>query len=342
MKQNALDNLEVVCKRKYLVRDFYTRYQEEFKLQLLNGAETLDSKITEPYINRPGMALAGFLDVYTHQRVQLIGTTEWSYLESVGKDRRMEIFDRLKKYPSPLWVVTHDLPAHNELVEMCTELKIPIMSCQKPSITLIRSLQKILENWFAPYVNVHASLVDVYGVGMLYVGQSNIGKSECALDLVERGHRLVADDAVRLTRIGDSIIGKSSNIIDHHMEIRGVGIIDIKSMFGIHAVRKVKKVEIIVDLQLWNAETSYERTGLGDATRQIMGIPVNTVQIPITPGKNMTVISEVIAMNMLMKMNGIDSAAEFNNKLIDIIAAKKSNAYNEMAMDHENSTDFYE
>ena len=341
MSINALENLEIVCKKSYLVKDFYTHFQKKFKLTLLTSFDTLESTITEPYINRPGLAMTGFTEVYSHQRVQLIGTTEWSYLESAGPDKRKEIFNRLKQHRSPLWIVTRGLKVHSELLDMCIELEIPLLSSQESTIKVIKSLGSILENWFAPYTSVHASLVDVYGVGLLYVGQSNIGKSECALDLVERGHRLVADDAVRLTLIGNSIIGKSNNVIDHHMEIRGVGIIDVKSMFGIHAVRKVKKIEMIVELQLWKPDVSYDRTGLGNESVNIMGVSIPKVTIPITPGKNITVISEVIAMNTLMKLNGVDTAEEFNKKLISIIAAKKSGESLEVRS-HALNSDFYE
>jgi HPr kinase/phosphorylase len=339
----SLEQVEIISKKSLPVRDFFNSYQKELQLTLVSSPDTLDNFIPEPNLNRPGLAFAGFTEVYSYQRIQIIGSTEWSYLESVGPEKRFEIFSSLAKYHSPLWLLSHKLPPHQELLEMCERTGSPVMVSSQPTLNLARTLQRVLEEWFAPFCSVHASLVDVYGVGMLYIGQSNIGKSECVLDLVERGHRLVTDDMVRLIRIGDSVIGKSNNIINHHMEIRGIGIIDIRSMFGIHAVRKVKKVEIIVELQQWQPEQSYERTGLDDQHVEIMGISIPKVVIPILPGKNITVISEVIAMNTLMKMNGIDVAAEFNKNLLKIISDKKKKKSN---MDHMYSewlgSDFYE
>jgi HPr kinase/phosphorylase len=252
----------------------------------------------------------------------MVGSTEWSYLESVGQEKRKELFQKLSDFRSPLWVLTHNLKPHAELIAMCEQQNAPLISTQLQTVDFARATQRILEEYFAPYTSVHASLVDVYGVGMLYLGESNVGKSECVLDLVERGHRLVADDVVQLSHIGNSIIGRSNSLIRHHMEIRGIGIIDVRSMFGIHAVRKVKKVEVIVELQPWQQNTSYDRTGLSSTINAIMGVNIPRVLIPVSPGKNLTVISEVIAMNTLMKMNGFDTANAFNESLLKAIELK--------------------
>lgn len=343
MSYNALTDLEIQRRRKYPVADLWSRHREALGLSLHTSESSLATDILEPDLHRPGLALAGFIGVYSYHHIQLLGSTEWSYLENVGSDRRKEIFNKLSQFRSPLWVLTHDLPPPAELREMCEEMHVPLMVTSLPTVTFARSLQRMLEEWFAPYAAVHASLVDVYGVGMLYVGASNIGKSECVLDLVERGHRLVADDVVKLVRIGNSIIGRSNNIINHHMEIRGVGIIDIRSMFGIHAVRKVKKVEIIVELQYWRGDVLYDRTGLDEQTEELMGIKIPRVVIPVSPGKNITVISEVIAMNTLMKMDGIDAASEFNKALLQAIAQKSTGGHQESLFDGDMSNwDFYE
>ncbi len=260
--------------------------------------------------------MAGFTEVFSYQRIQVIGTSEWTYLESIGPDKRREIFNHLKDYRSPMWILTHSFPVHEELREMCELQKVPIVVTSMPTSEFSMDLQRILEDWFSPYCILHGTLVDVYGVGMLYTGISGVGKSECALDLVERGHRLVADDMVKLVKSGSSIVGKGNEALGHHMEIRGVGIVDVGMLFGIRAIRDKKKVEIIVELQHWREGENYDRTGLDELTVDIMGVTIPRKLIPISPGKNITVISEVIAMNMLLKMNGVDVAQMFNEKLI--------------------------
>jgi HPr kinase/phosphorylase len=326
-------NNEVLNKKSFLVKDFFSHYKKQFQFTLRTPKSTLSAKIQEASLHRPGLALTGFTDVFSYQRVQIIGSTEWSYLESVGEDKRKECFTKLAQFETPLWVLTHGLEPHQEMVEMCIEKNEPLLVTAKPTMEFMADLQDLLDEYFAPYMPVHASLVDVYGVGMLYVGDSNIGKSECVLDLVERGHRFVADDMVRLSKKGNSIVGRSNHVINHHMEIRGIGIIDIKTMFGIHAVRKIKKVEIVVQLQHWQKDVKYERMGLDQTHIDIMGVSTPRVVIPITPGKNLTVISEVVAMNALMKMNGIDTAAEFNKNLIQIISRKGHSTSPEIFLD---------
>lgn len=317
--------LDIHRKRSLPVRDFYFRGKEELSLTLKTPETSLVTEILEPNLHRPGLALAGFTEVYSHQRIQILGTTEWFYLESVGPEKRREIFDRLKAFPSPLWILTHNAGPHEELLKMCREQNVPVCSTARETMDFCTELQDLLEDWFAPYCSVHASLVDVYGVGMLYIGESGVGKSECVLDLVERGHRLVADDIVNLIRKGRSLIGKGNKILGHHMEIRGVGIVDVGKLFGIRAIRNAKKVEVVVELQRWKEGENYDRTGLDPIYTEAIGIPVPKVIIPISPGKNITVISEVIAMNMALKMNGVDAAKLFNEKLIETMKGKAQN-----------------
>ncbi len=321
-KSYDFSRLEVNRKQSLPVRDLYYRFKEELHLTLQTSEDSLSTEIIEFNINRPGLALAGFTGVFSFQRIQVLGTTEWSYLESLGPVNRKQIFTRLSEYRSPLWVLTRNAALHEELREMCLQQNIPVFTTTMETIDFLREVQDILEDWFAPYCSVHASLVDVYGVGMLYVGESGVGKSECVLDLVERGHRLVADDVVHLFRKGHAIIGKGNKVLGHHMEIRGIGIIDVGKLFGIRAIRNAKKVEVVVELQKWREGETYERTGLDTLNTDIMGLSAPKVIIPISPGKNITVISEVIAMNMLLKMNGIDAARIFNEKLIEMMRSK--------------------
>ncbi|MCD6023590.1 MAG: HPr kinase [Fibrobacteria bacterium] len=314
--------LDIHRKRSLPVRDFFVQFREELSLTLRTPETSLSTEIIESSLHRPGLALAGFTQVYSYQRVQILGTTEWFFLESIGSEKRREVFDRIREFRSPLWVLTHNASPHEELLEMCREQNVPVLSTARETLDFMTEVQDVLEDWFAPYCSVHASLVDVYGVGMLYIGESGVGKSECVLDLVERGHRLVADDIVNLTRKGRSIIGKGNKILGHHMEIRGIGIVDVGKLFGIRAIRNTKKVEVVVELQKWKEGETYDRTGLDPLNTEMIGTSVPKVIIPISPGKNITVISEVIAMNMLLKMNGVDAAKLFNEKLIETMKEK--------------------
>lgn len=322
MAYRCFDNLDVKCRASCPVLDFYRHFRQKLKLSLHTSESSLGTELSHIGIHRPGLAMTGFIDGYNPDQIQMIGSTEWSYLEHLDPSSRRKVFDGLSKYRSPLWIITHSLPPHPELLEMCSAQNVPLMMTELSTFDFAKEVQRFLEQYFAKYTSVHASLVDVYGVGMLYVGDSNVGKSECVLDLVERGHRLVADDSVRITRLGNTLVGRSESLIRHHMEIRGVGIIDVRAMFGISSVRRKKKIEVVIELEPWEQGITYERTGLSHSYERILGIKIPKVLIPVAPGKSLTVISEVIAMNTLMKMNGIDTAQEFNKSLVQAIQDK--------------------
>ena len=332
MSAYSLKDLHVNCRERYPVKNLWLKHKDLLQLELCTGEDSLNGFIEESGLHRPGLAMAGFTSVYSSHQIQVIGHTEWNYLESLGPEKRRAIFKNLSQFHSPLWVITHDQKPHQELLDMSNAQGAPIFCTPLYTFEFANIVQRILEDFFAPYAVIHASLVDVYGVGMLYIGESNVGKSECVLDLVERGHRLVADDVVHISHIGSSIIGRANPMVKHHMEIRGVGIIDIRSMFGIHAVRKVKKIEVIVELQQWDRHTTYDRTGLSSSLEEIMGVKIPHILIPVLPGKNLTVISEVIAMNSLMKMDGMDTASSFNELLLRRIK-EKTKGYKDDYMD---------
>lgn len=323
-----LDNLNIQNREKLPVLEFYKRFKNDLKLTIHAGETSENSCILEVGLHRPGLALTGYTSVYSSHQIQIIGHTEWNYLESIGPGARRDAFNKLSSFNAPMWVVTHGQKPHQELVDMCSAKNIPLFSSPLYTFEFIFKTRAILEKYFAPYTKIHGSLVDVFGVGMLYIGDSNVGKSECVLDLVERGHRLVADDAVEIMQLGNTLIGMPDALIGHCMEIRGIGIIDIRSMFGIHAVRKIKKIEVLVELQMWNqtggCSCATDRTGLLNETESIMGVQVPHIVIPVTPGKNLTVISEVIAMNTLMKSAGENSSQAFNQRLLERIQKKAS------------------
>ncbi len=327
MSESRLKDIKILHREKLSVRDFFSHFGKDIQLALHSPEEDLDTFIAESGIHRPGLAMAGYTRVYSSKQIQVVGHTEWNYLESLGPEGRREVFERLSVFRAPMWVVTHAQMPHTELRDMCLKLHIPLFSTTLHTYEFNKVAQRILEEYFAPHAIIHGSLVDVYGIGMLYVGDSNVGKSECVLDLVESGHRMVADDVVHISHVGNAIIGRPDPLIRHHMEIRGVGILDIRSMFGIHAIRKVKKVEVIVELQPWQRDTHYERTGLNKLEEVVMGVHIPKIVLPVAPGKNLTVISEVIAMNALMKMNGQDVARDFNEDLMKKIKAKAKGEY---------------
>lgn len=293
------------------------------ELELLGGAEGLAREITTPDASGPGMVLAGFTERFVHQRIQVLGETEVTYLRSLDPAERTRILTRFLSYPIPCVMVTKGLALPEGLEAVARSAGIAILRSKLKTLEFYRRITPFLDQAFAPTTNLHGSLADVYGVGLLFTGASGIGKSECVLDLVERGHRLVADDLVMVRRKGaDILLGTGHPLQRHFMEIRGVGLIDVKSIFGIRAVRQQKRIEVVVVLQAWHEGMVAERTGLDMETTEILGVSVPKITVPLNPGKNLTVIAEVIAMNHLMRYAGEDPAQAFNERLKGHLADK--------------------
>jgi HPr kinase/phosphorylase len=298
------------------VDKLYKERRELLDLTLLAGGDGMSRQIQTNEIFRPGLALTGYTDRFAHKRVQVLGETEMTYLQSLPGDQRTAALAKLMTFEMPMMVATKGLVPARELLDACNKAKLPLLSTRFSTTELINRLSLFLDNFFAPSITKHGTLVDVYGVGLLYTGKSGIGKSECALDLVERGHRLVADDMVKLTKkTQTTIIGASNELLGHHMEVRGIGIIDIEKLFGIRAIRLQKRVEVEVRLTYWEGGAEYERLGLEERFTTILGVEIPVVVIPISPGKNITVISEVIAMNHMLKVYGENAAVELSKRL---------------------------
>ena len=300
--------------------------RQELQLEPLSESLASRREITVSDIHRPGMALMGFVENFLPERIQIIAQTELTYLATLSPARVREAIERLYQFSMPLIVVCKGLEVPAYLVQRANECEVPVLRTTQSTTPFIHSLTSYLDYMFAPQVTVHGSLVDVYGCGLLFTGNSAIGKSETALDLVERGHRLVADDVVTITRRhGDVLIGMGNQLLRHHMEIRGLGIIDVQSVFGIRSIRLQKRVEVEVNLREWSAAEDYERVGLDDRKQSILGIEIPLVQVPITPGKNITVIAEVIALNYLVKVTGGYSPADrLNQHLIELMKRKSA------------------
>jgi HPr kinase/phosphorylase len=299
------------------LRDFLTRRGDPLQVEALTGELGLDRQLPEAEVASPGLALAGYTGRFAPGRLHVLGETEITYLRSLAPDdrrRRLEVFFG---FDLPCIFVTKGQQVPQELLDLAQERSVPVLRSKLKTAEFYRRVKPIVEDAFAPRTTLHGSLADVYGVGLLFVGRSGIGKSECVLDLVERGHRLVADDVVQVTRRGhDVLIGKGHELAAHHMEIRGIGLIDIPALFGIRAVRQQKRIEVIVQLEDWETARESDRTGLTRQETMILEVAVPKVVVPLNPGKNITVISEVVAMNHLLRYSGIDTAAAFNERLI--------------------------
>lgn len=308
------------------VRTFFLENKERLKLVTASSENGFNRRITKSDIHRPGLALAGFVELFTYDRVQVLGNTEIRYLKSLAARDLRKSIDRFIEFEIPAILVTNNNEIPEYLIAAAKKRYISVFSTKHSTTTLIHLMSDYLDVKFAPQVSMHASLVDVYGVGMLVTGKSGIGKSEVALDLVERGHRLVADDVVLITRTAEDIlVGRGTEISDHHIELRGVGIVDVKKIFGIRSVRIQKRIEVEVRLMEWDSNEFYDRTGLTEEKVKILDVEIPLKKLPINPGKNMTVICETIAMNELLKMHGYHTAKEFNERLKSIMKKRKMN-----------------
>ncbi|MFK7844514.1 MAG: HPr(Ser) kinase/phosphatase [Rhodothermales bacterium] len=297
----------------------------EIELEEVNQVDTEARKVTEQDLHRPGLALAGYIDLFTYQRVQILGNTESQYLAHLDLDAQKRAFENLVQFPVPCVFLTENNVLAPEAVVLATKAGIPIYKTSTPTTRFMSQLGDLLNNHFAWQQPVHGSLVDVYGVGLLIVGKAGIGKSEVALDLVERGHRLVADDVVVVTKRGENLlIGTGTDLVQHFMEVRGLGLVDVRAMFGIRAIRFQKRIEVVVNMELWDPDEDYTRISVVDDTHPILDVDLPLVKVPITPGKNITVICEVIAMNHILRHYGYDPAEIFSQRLADQIQKNKS------------------
>ncbi len=307
------------------LRDFLERPDDPLQLEALTGAVGLDRSVPDPEVASPGLALAGYTGRFAPQRLHVLGETEIMYLGSLPAAERLRLLANLFSFDLPCLFVTKGLEVPSELLDLAREKGVPILRSRLKTAEFYRRIKPLVEEAFAPRTTLHGSLADVYGVGLLFIGRSGIGKSECVLDLVERGHRLVADDVVQVTRRGTEILmGRGHELAGHHMEIRGIGLIDVQALFGIRAVRQQKRIEVVVQLEDWEtARDTTERTGLAHQTTEVLGVHIPKVVVPLNPGKNITVVSEVVAMMHLLRYAGVDVAAAFNDRLIKRMKEKR-------------------
>ena len=298
------------------IKDLLATYGQQLRLELIAGAKGLQRTINNSDIHRPGLALTGFVELFTLDQVQLLGNTEAEYLGSLSPDRRRQTLKIIYQFDIPCVVLTGRGCVYSELRELADKCGVPLLKSEFNTAEFTHLIRFYLDEVFAPQVSVHGTLVDVSGVGLLFRGRSGIGKSEVALDLVERGHRLVADDIVIINRKPQGIlVGCSSEMLQDHIEIRGIGILDVKKMFGVWGTRRQKRVEVLVNLVDWDEKYAYERLGFEDSKVAILGVEVPEVFIPLFPGKNITVLAETIAMDYLLRLEGAYAAQAFSERL---------------------------
>jgi HPr kinase/phosphorylase len=308
-------------KAKLTVGRLVDRLRDVLALEPL-ATNGLDREIVSANVSSPGLVLAGYVERFPARRLQVFGETEISYLLSKSEPERREILGTFFGFPIPAVFLTKGQQPPAEMLELAASAGVPIVGSRLKTNEFYSRIKPWLEEEFAPTTTLHASLSDVFGVGLLFIGRSGIGKSECVLDLVERGHRLVADDVVMVTRRGTEILlGRGHELQRHYMEIRGVGLVDVPSIFGIRAVRQQKRIEVVVELVDWDPELVVDRTGLDREGTTILDVTLPKITVPLNPGKNITVIAEVIAMNHLLKYSGIDPAERFNERLMKTMRA---------------------
>jgi HPr kinase/phosphorylase len=300
------------------LRDLLAQQGDPLQLESLSGEVGLERPVPpNTEVASPGLALAGYTGRFVASRLHVLGETEITYLASLDAAGRQKALDGIFGFDLPVVIITKGQDAPSELMALAKAKGVPILRTRHKTAEFYRRIKPILEDAFAPRTTIHASLADVYGVGLLFTGASGIGKSECVLDLVERGHRLVADDVVLVAKKGtDILIGQGHELAGHHMEIRGVGLVDVPALFGVKSVRQQKRIEVVVDLQHWDKAAGADRTGLQRDTMDILGVQIPKMMVPLNPGKNVTVIAEVVAMMHLLRYAGVDVAAQFNDRLI--------------------------
>ncbi|WP_175631914.1 HPr(Ser) kinase/phosphatase [Virgibacillus siamensis] len=293
---------------------------ENFNLTLVAGEDGIHREITTSDISRPGIEMTGYFNYYPMERLQLIGKTEMAYFLDLTPEHQKERMEQLCTDITPGIVISRGMEIPQAMLDAANESGVPILHSPRTTTRVISRLTNYLEAKFAPFTAIHGVLVDIYGVGVLITGQSGVGKSETALELVKRGHRLVADDSVEIRQEDyDRLIGNPPPLIEHLLEIRGLGIINVMTLFGAGAVRSYKKISLIINLELWDENKQYDRLGLDEERMKIMDVSLPKATIPVRPGRNLAVIIEVAAMNFRLKRMGVNAAEEFSERLTAMI-----------------------
>ncbi|MBB29822.1 MAG: HPr(Ser) kinase/phosphatase [Gemmatimonadetes bacterium] len=305
------------------IANVFEGYGESLALQVVAGEKGMGNELASSDVHRPGLVLAGFVGLFTYDRAQVLGNSEMLYLSGLSDDKQRMVLETVYQFDIPCMVITDDNEVLPTMADLAEQRGIPLLTTTFSTTKFSHLFSHYLDEVFAPETNLHGSLVDVYGIGLLFIGRSGIGKSEIALDLVERGHRLVADDIVHVSRkLQGILVGTSGETLLDHLEIRGLGILNVRYLFGVRAFRLQKRVEVVVKLVEWDETQNYDRVGLNEDWVSILDVEIPQVTVPIYPGKNITVIAEAIALNYQLKIQGYHTAEEFNRRLIEKIQKK--------------------
>ncbi len=297
---------------------------EEFKFEEIympKGGHS--TKVTSPEVSRPGLAFSGFVEIFDNFRIQIIGRTEHIYLTELSEEQRDERLEAFFKLKPVVLIVTTSLPIFDEMITHAKKYEVPILRTAERTSAFMAALISYLNTSLAPRLTRHGVFVEVYGEGVLILGESGIGKSETAIELVKRGHRLIADDAVEIKRVSDkTLLGRAPELIRYYIELRGIGIVDVRRLFGMGAVKLTERIDLVIKLEDWDPEKVYDRFGLDDETEDILGIEVPAITIPVHPGRNLAVVLEIAAMNHRQKKLGYNTAEEFNKRLMEQMEAE--------------------
>jgi HPr kinase/phosphorylase len=309
------------------VRDLLGDELSDLHLSVLCGEESLDAPIAHPRVQKPGLAFAGYFAYIKPGRVQIIGESETEYLKTVEPAERRRRFERITALQIPVFVLTKGIAPLADFRALCEERQLPLLASSALSSTVIKQLSYFLEEHLVPSTHLHGTLLDIYGIGVLLIGGSGVGKSECALDLITRGHSLVADDRVTVKRYpsGD-LVGDCEGPLRHHMELRGLGIINVQDLFGLASVRERKTVDLVVELEHWQEGQAYDRLGLDETVYSILDSPVPYIRMPLALGRNVSNLVEIAARNHVLKLRGHHSAREFVRKLEEEIERNRRGA----------------
>jgi len=307
-----------------LVSELLSDELGDLHLAPLTGAQHLDNRITHPRVQKPGLAFAGYYPYIKPGRVQIVGESEIAYLGTLGESERRERCETVSELPIPVIVVTKGLAPPDELLEACRGRDVPVLTSDALSSVVIKQIGFFLEDHLVPSTRLHATLLEIYGIGVLLLGSSGVGKSEAALDLVTRGHSLVSDDRVTIRRYpSGELVGYSEEAIKHHMELRGLGIVNVKDLFGLAAVRERKTIDLVVELEPWKEGKAYDRLGLDETVFSILDTPCPFIRMPVAPGRNVANLVEIGARNHVLKLQGTHSAREFARKLEEQLERKR-------------------
>ncbi len=311
-----------------VVQELEQSREHHLELTLMAGRKGLKKTITHSQVQKMGLALTGFVQFIDPERLQIIGNTEMAYFKTLTPGMQEKVIRQICSLPLSCLVITRGLEIPELLLQEADEKGIPVFRTSIRSFDFIERVTQFLEEKLSATTSLHGVLMDVFGVGILLLGKSGIGKSECALDLILRGHRLVADDMVHIQkRSSSSVIGSGFDVIQHHMEIRGLGILNIRSLFGVEAIREKKKIELVLELMEWDAHREYDRLGFEEEKFSILGVELPMLRIPVTPARNLTTIIEVAVRNHLLRVMGYDSALEFEKKLLRKMEGREGNGF---------------